>query len=46
MYHKSDERIKENNLMAKNDEAEDEDDELDADDLEVIKEENKSEFDL
>ena len=46
MYHKSDERIKENNAMAKNDDAEDEDDEVDQDDLEVIKEENKNEFDL
>lgn len=33
-------------MMAKNEEAEDEDDELDVDDLEVIKEENKSEYDL
>lgn len=29
MYHKSDERIKENNAMAKNEEPEDEDDEID-----------------
>jgi hypothetical protein len=46
MYHKSDERIKENNAMAKNEEAEDEDDQLDQEDLEVIKEENKNEYDL
>jgi hypothetical protein len=29
MYHKSDDRIKENNAMAKNEDAEDEDDEID-----------------
>ena len=46
MYHKSDERIKENNMMAKNEEAEDEDDELDDDEKEVIKEENRNEYDL
>lgn len=48
-YHKSDERIKENNDMVKNnsDEAEvDEDDAIDEDDLEVIKEENNNEYDL
>lgn len=32
--------------MAKKDEKEDEDDELDQDELEVIKEENKNEYDL
>jgi hypothetical protein len=46
LYHKSDERIKENNDMAKNENAEDEDDKVDEDDLEVIKEENNNEFDL
>ena len=46
MYHKSDDRIKENNAMAKNEEVEDEDDEVDQDEIEVIKEENKNEFDL
>lgn len=46
MYHKSDERIKENNAMAKNEEAEDEDDVLDNEELEVIKEENNNEYDL
>ena len=46
MYHKSDERIKENNEIAKNDNVEDEDDAVDQDDLEVIKEENNNEYDL
>ena len=46
MYHKSDERIKENNEMAKSDNVEDEDDAVDQDDLEVIKEENNNEYDL
>lgn len=46
MYHKSDERIKENNELAKNDQPEDEDDQIDEDDLEVIKEENNNEYDL
>ncbi len=32
--------------MAKNENAEDEDDKVDEDDLEVIKEENNNEFDL
>jgi len=32
--------------MAKNDDVEDEDDLIDQDDLEIIKEENKSEYDL
>jgi hypothetical protein len=46
MYYTSIQRINENNAMAKNDEKEDEDDELDNDELEVIKEENKNEYDL
>lgn len=46
LYHKSDDRIKENNELAKNETVEDEDDQIDQDDLEVIKEENNSEFDL
>jgi importin-5 len=46
MYHKSDDRIKENNELAKNETVEDEDDQIDQDDLEVIKEENNNEFDL
>lgn len=46
MYHKSDDRIKENNEMAKNEDVEDEDDAIDEDDLEVIKEENNNEYDL
>lgn len=45
-YHKSDDRIKENNEMAKNDNVEDEDDQVDQDDLDVIKEENNNEYDL
>lgn len=45
MYHKSDERIKENNQIAKKD-LDDEDDKLEEDDLEIIKEENKNEYDL
>lgn len=32
--------------MAKNDDKDDEDDEVDQDELEVIKEENKNEYDL
>lgn len=32
--------------MAKNEDKEDEDDEIDQDELEVIKEENKNEYDL
>lgn len=48
MYQKSDERINENNSMLKKEdqtqEEEDEDDQ--ADDKEMIKEENKSEYDL
>jgi hypothetical protein len=46
LYHKSDERIKENNELAKNEQPEDEDDQVDEDDLEVIKEENNNEYDL
>jgi len=46
MYHKSDERIKENNDLAKNETAEDEDDKIEEDDLEVLKEENNNEYDL
>ena len=49
MYHKSDERIKENNDMVKTGgggDNEDEEEGADDDDLEVIKEENKSEYDL
>jgi len=46
MYYKSIQRINENNAMAKNEDKEDEDDEIDQDELEVIKEENKNEFDL
>jgi hypothetical protein len=47
LYHNSDSRIKENNELAKNQtQAEDEDEELDEDDLEVIKEENNNEYDL
>ena len=46
MYQKSDDRIKENNLMAKNEHVDDDDDKLEADDLELIKEENNNEYDL
>lgn len=46
MYYKSNQRINENNELAKNDDKEDEDDEVDQDELEVIKEENKNEYDL
>jgi importin-5 len=47
MYNKSDERIAENNELAKNQtQAEDEDEQFDEDDLEVIKEENNNEYDL
>jgi hypothetical protein len=46
MYGKSDERILENNNMAKNQDVEDEDDQLETDELEIIKEENKNEYDL
>ena len=46
MYHKSDDRIKENNELAKNETPEDEDEQIDEDDLEVIKEENNNEYDL
>lgn len=46
-YTRSDERIKENNELAKNaDGAEDEDDAVDQDEMEVIKEENNNEYDL
>lgn len=45
-YHKSDDRIKENNEMIKSDNVEDEDDQVDEDDIEVIKEENENEYDL
>ena len=44
MYKKSDERIKENNDMVKKDEDDDEDEV--EEDKELVKEENKSEFDL
>lgn len=46
LYNKSDNRITENNNMVKNEGGEDEDDNLGEDDLEVIKEENKNEYDL
>lgn len=46
MYYKSNQRINENNELAKNDDKDDEDDEVDQDELEVIKEENKNEYDL
>jgi predicted transcriptional regulator len=46
IYNNSDNRIKENNELAKNETAEDEDEQLDEDDLEVIKEENNNEYDL
>jgi hypothetical protein len=46
MYYKSGQRINENNELAKNEDKDDEDDELDQDELEVIKEENKNEYDL
>jgi len=46
MYHKSNQRINENNEMAKNEGQEDEDDVLEEDELEVIKDENKNEQDL
>lgn len=46
-YQKSDNRIKENNEVAKNGEnADDEDDQIDQDEMEVIKEENNNEYDL
>ena len=46
IYHKSDERINENNDLVKNQQPEDEEDAIDEDDLEVLKEENNNEFDL
>lgn len=46
MYYASNQRINENNELAKNDDKEDEDDEIDQDELEVLKEENKNEYDL
>ena len=45
IVNKSLERIEENNKLP-NDEVEDEDDQLDADDLALIKEENDNEYDL
>ena len=45
LVQKSLDRIDENNKVSK-EEPEDEDDELDADDIEFLKEENKSEHDL
>lgn len=46
-YNKSDERIQENNELAKNQtQTEDEDEQFDEDDLEVIKEENNNEYDF
>jgi hypothetical protein len=45
MYHKSDQRIRENNDLAHK-EIEDEDDKLEDDDIEILKEENKNEYDL
>jgi hypothetical protein len=46
-YTKSDERIAENNELAKNQtQTEDEDEQFDEDDLEVIKEENNNEYDF
>lgn len=47
MYHKSDERIKENNEFVTKAEQQDEsDDEIDEDEKEIIKEENNNEYDL
>lgn len=46
MYHKTDERIKENNDMLKDTDAEEDDEPFDKDDLEVVKEENNNEYDL
>ena len=45
MITKSDERIVENNNMAKREDEEDDEEEI-QDDMELIKEENKSEYDL
>ena len=46
MYYKSGQRINENNDMAKNEDAEEDEEEIDNDELEVIKEENRNEYDL
>lgn len=48
MYNKSDERIKENNEFVKDNEGgeEESDGDLDADEKEIIKEENNNEYDL
>ncbi len=46
MYNLSDDRIKENEALAKNEDAEDEDDQLDQEELEIIKEDNNNEYDL
>ena len=47
MYKKSDARIEENNLIAKKDgEVEEDDEDEEEDDKEMIKEENRSEYDL
>jgi len=46
MYYKSGQRINENNELAKNEDRDEDDEELDKDELEVIKEENKNEYDL
>jgi hypothetical protein len=48
LYAKSDERIKENNLIGKkqDDEGEDDDEDDQRDDAELIKEENRSEYDF
>ena len=46
MYVKSDDRIKENNqMLKKHEEGEDEEDDLE-EDKEMVKEENRSEYDL
>jgi hypothetical protein len=46
-YYKSQQRINENNELAKKDETADEEDgEVDKDELEAIREENKNEYDL
>lgn len=45
MYNQSDNRIKENNEMVKKGEDDDEEDEIE-EDMELIKEENRNEYDL
>ncbi len=46
MYKSSDGRIEENNNMAKKQDGEEDDDENENDELEIIKEENRNEYDL